>query len=256
MLNHDFYYPHPLPQKVYYPGLSNRSDRWQRQILALWIITQGYSLGVEILQLTAEPFGTNPRSGALRQVIPDLRNAELIRTEAPRLRIFSVSRLKVTVVQLTDKGRDLAEQFGWTVSESEWERMQRLHEKGNYQGRHTLAVLVFAYQARLRGWSVGIIPELDAGRFYPDALVEKDGESYYVEVELGDGKLTKWANMAKHGGYIALCARAPEHREQLLAEAVSSASKHSQLQLGTDLQTLLANPDSPLWLERIEQSEE
>ncbi|MBC8330795.1 MAG: hypothetical protein H8E28_02330 [Anaerolineae bacterium] len=252
MLNHDFYYPHPLPQKVYSPGLSNRSDRWQRQILALWIITQGYSLGVEILQLTAEPFGTNPRSGALRQVIPDLRNAELVKIEVPKLKVAFRRLVPFIVVQLTDKGRDLAEQFGWTVSESEWERMQRLHEKGNYQGQHTLAALVFAYQARLRGWSVGIIPELDAGRFYPDALVEKGGESYYVEVELGDGKLTKWANMAKHGGYIALCARAPEHREQLLAEAASSASKHSRLQLGTDLQTLLANPDSPLWLERIE----
>lgn len=29
--------------------------------------------------------------------------------------------------------------------------VQRLHEKGNYQPWHTVAVLVFAYQARLRG---------------------------------------------------------------------------------------------------------
>lgn len=256
MLNHNFYYPYPLPQKIHYPGLSNRSDRWQRQVLALWIMTQGYSLGVEILHLTAEPFGTNPRSGALRQVIPDLRNTGLVRTEASRLRIFSVSRLKITVAQLTDKGRDLAEQFGWTVNESEWERMQRLHEKGNYQSQPTLAVLIFAYQARLRGWSAGVMPELDAGRFYPDAIVKKDSEAYYVEVKLGEAKPTKWATMARHGGYIALCAHTPEHRKRLQAEAAMSASKHSRLQLGTDLQTLLANPESPLWLERIEQSEE
>jgi len=106
---------------------------------------------------------------------------------------------------LSDKGRDLVQDLGWQVYESVWERMQRLHEKGNYQGKHTVAALAFVYQARLRGWIAGVIPEVDAGLFFPDAVVEKGGESYYVEVELIGQKLSKWHNMARLSNRARKC---------------------------------------------------
>jgi len=56
------------------------------------------------------------------------------------------------------------------------------------------------------------MPEVDAGRFFPDAAVEKGGESYYVEVELDGQKSSKWHNMTNHQGIIALCLRNPQHR--------------------------------------------
>jgi len=109
-------------------------------------------------------------------------------------------------------------------------------------------VLVFAYQARLRGWSAGVVPEVDAGRFYPDVTVAKDGESFYVEVELSEGKPAKWHNMAKAQGVIALCARNPGHRKRLIAEAEAAARAHHCPILGTDLQTLFGqDAGSGLW---------
>ena len=252
MLNYKFDYP-DIPSIPTYPGISHRKDRWQRQAITLWLIAQGFSLRSEIQRIVAGYIGSSPRSGALRQLIADLRDRELLTANTLMLQCFPVGSTKLAVVQLSDTGRDLVNSLGWQIHETEWERMQRLHEKGNDQFRHTAAVLAFVYQARLRGWTAGVMPELDAGRFVPDALVEKDGESYYVEVELGEQKPSKWHNMARHQGVIALCGRTPEHRKKLLAEAKPAARKHHCTRLGTDLRTLFERSENPLWNDEIER---
>ena len=245
MLNYDFDYPE-IPLIPDYPGISRHKGRWQRQALTLWLIAKGYSLRTEVQKLVAQYVGTNPVSGALMRVIADLRVNGILNTETPKLHFFRNGGTQFTVVRLSDTGRDLVQSLGWTVNETEWERLRRLHEKGNDQSRHTVAVLAFVYQARLRGWSAGVMPELDAGRFVPDALVEKNGESYYVEVELGEQKASKWHNMARHQGVIAVCGRTPEHRAQLLGEAEAAARKYKCPRLGTDLRTLFEQSESPL----------
>ena len=249
MLNHDIYHPEipPIPD---HPGISRRRDRWQRQALTLWLIAKGFSLRTEVQKLVARYVDTNPESGALMRVIAELRVSGLLNTETLSLRFFRKGGTRFTVIRLSKDGSDLVQNLGWQVQETEWERMQRLHEKGNDQSRHTAAVLAFVYQARLRGWSAGVMPELDAGHFVPDALVEKNGESYYVEVELGEQKPSKWHNMARHQGVIAVCGRTPEHRQKLLDEAKAAARKHKCNRLGTDLRTLFEKTDSPLWSER------
>ena len=252
MLKHDFYYP-DIPCKPDFPGVSSRKDRWQRQAIILWLAAQGFTLRTEIQRLTARLFSTDPRGGALMRVVSELRKDGLLYSESPSLRIFPGQQTKLSLVRLSDKGRDLVQELGWQMHESEWERMQRLHEKGNYQARHTAAVLAFVYQARLRGWAAGVMPEVDAGRFFPDAVVAKDGESYYVEVELNADKPSKWHNMARHQRVIALCARTLEHRRLLLDEAEPAAVAHKCTRLGTDLRTLFeqAIGDNPLWLNQI-----
>ena len=249
MLSHDIYYPN-IPPVLDFPGISRRGDRWQRQAITLWLVAQGFSLRVEVQKIVARYFSIAHRSGALMQVLPKLKDDEFLKTEMLELRIFSGGQTRFMVVCLSDKGRELMQDLGWQVHETEWERMQRLHEKGNNQFRHTAAVLAFVYQARLRGWSAGVMPELDAGRFVPDALVEKDGKSYYVEVELGEQKASKWRNMARHQGVIALCGRTPEHRSQLLDEAKPAANKYKCNRLGTDLRSLFEQDrdDHPLWI--------
>jgi len=253
MLKHDFYYPE-IPCKPDFPGVSSREDRWQRQAIILWLAAQGFTLRTEMQSLTAKFFSTDPRGGALMRVVSDLRKDGLLYIESPSLRIFPGQQTKLSLVRLSDKGRDLVQYLGWKVHEAEWERMQRLHEKGNYQGKHTAAVLAFVYQARLRGWTAGVMPDVDAGRFCPDTVVEKGGESYYVEVELDGQKLSKWHNMARHQGVIALCARTPEHRRLLLDEAEPAAVTHNCVRLGTDLRTLFEHGqgDNLLWLEKTE----
>ena len=250
MLTHNYYFPE-IPSAPISSGISRRKDHWQRQAIALWLIAQGFSLRVEVQMLVAQYVGTDPRSGALRQVISKLRNNGFLKTDTLWLRIFSGRRTSFTVVCLSDKGRDLVQDLGWQVQETEWERMQRLHEKGNYQGKHTAAVLAFVYQARLRGWAAGVMPKVTEGRFYPDAIIEKFKKTYYVEVELGGQKSSKWHNMASYQGSIVFCARTPEHRRLLMEEARPAATVHNCMRLGTDLLSLF-NPnrnDTVLWLE-------
>jgi len=253
MLSHDLCFPDisPIPE---FPGISRRNDYWQRQAITLWLIAQGFSLRVEVQWVVARFFCTDHRSGALMQILSRLRNEELLKTKTLAVRIFSGGRTRFTVVCLTDEGRELVKELGWQVHETEWERMQRLHEKGNYQARHTAAVLAFVYQARLRGWTASVMPEVDSGRFFPDAVVEKGGESYYVEVELDEQKLSKWNNMAIHQGIIALCSRTPQHRRLLLNEAEPAANAYKCIRLGTDLRTLFEHSKGHnlLWLEKKE----
>ncbi len=52
----------------------------------------------------------------------------------------------------------------------------------------------------------------------PDAVVEKDGEKFYVEMDLHYGKDAKWRNMHNALGYIAFCGRSPQHEQTLLKE--------------------------------------
>jgi hypothetical protein len=247
LLNHDFYYPEILLRPDY-PGISRRKDRWQRQAIVMWLTGQGFTMRTEIQWLTARLFSVDARSGALMRVVSGLRKNGLLLSET-----FSLPTgisPKFSFIRLSDTGKELLHELGWPAYESEWERMRRLHEKGNDQSRHTAAVLAFVYQARLRGWSAGVMPELDAGHFVPDALVEKYGESYYVEVELGEQKPSKWHNMARYQGVIALCGRTPEHRQKLLDEAKAAARKHNCPRLGTDLSTLFEQSDGLLWSER------
>ena len=250
MLSHHIRFP-IIPSAPDFPGISRRKDRWQRQAITLWLIAQGFSLRVEIQKIMARYFGIDHRSGALMQVLSKLKQDAILKTEMLEFRIFRGGQTRFMVVSLADQGRDLVQGLGWQVQETEWERMQRLHEKGNYQPKHTAAVLAFVYQARLRGWSAGVMPEVDAGRFYPDAVVAKDGESYYVEVELDEQKPGKWHNMARYQGVIAFCARTPEHHRHLLDEARSAAEADQCVILGTDLRSLFeqVEGDSILWLD-------
>jgi len=255
MLTHNCSFPE-IPSAPICTGISRRKDHWQRQAMALWLIAQGFSLRVEVQMLVAQYGGADSRSGALRQVISKLRNNGFLKTKTLALNIFPGGRTRFTVVCLSDKGHELVQELGWQVNETEWERMQRLHEKGNYQGKHTAAVLAFVYQARLRGWAAGVMPEVDAGWFLPDTVVEKEGESYYVEVELDEQKLSKWHNMASHQDVIALCASTPDHRRLLLDEAEPAAMAHKCARLGTDLRTLFEHGqgDNLLWLEKKKEN--
>jgi len=255
MLSHDLCYPDipPIPE---FPGISHRIDHWRRQAITLWLIAQGYSLRVEVQWIVANYFGIDHRSGALMQVLSRLRDNEFLKTETQSLRIFSGGRTRFTIVCLADKGRELAQDLGWQVHESEWERMQRLHEKGNYQGKHTAAVLAFTYHARLRGWKAGVMPKAETGnyRYAPDAVVAKGDREYHVEVELS-WKIAdpKWRNMALYNGMVALCAKHENHQKALVGDAESAVGANAPI-MATNLRTLFKDvqeePLGELWLER------
>jgi len=112
---------------------------------------------------------------------------------------------------------------------------------------HTTAVLAFVYHARLRGWNVEVLPEMGRIRAIPDALIEKDDERIFVEVELGNGKRQKWYNQRELQGYVAFCTNTPGRRRCLEKEVGMRSRDRS-----TDLDALFrggkTNPPGPLWV--------
>jgi len=238
-------------------GLSGRLDRRSREIAVLWLVAQGHTLRIEIQWIISTHFGINHRSGALRAVIPGLIDKGLLHRESlPVPGVRSYGMLNMDAVHLTEAGRELVNGFSWPVTETELERMRRLHEKEKTENEHTAAVLAFVYHARLRGWKAGVMPKSTPGnyRYAPDAIVAKEDREYHVEVELS-WKVAdpKWLNMARHRGVVAFCARHENHQQALVGDVESVIGGNATI-IATNLRKLFKDvqkePLGELWLER------
>jgi len=223
----------------------------------LWLVAQGHTLRIEIQRIVAEYFEIDHRSGALMAVIPGLIEKGLLHREGlsvPGVRSYGM--LKMDAVHLTDAGRELVSNFSWPVTETELERMRRLHEKNKTENEHTAAVLAFTYHARLRGWKADVMPNSTTGnyRYAPDAIVAKGDREYHVEVELS-WKVAdpKWLNMARHRGEVALCARHESHHQALVGDVESVIGANAPI-MATNLRRLFKDVQEEhlgeLWLER------
>jgi len=225
-----------------------RGQRYQREVQILWLLAQGLSIRLEVDWVLAQVNGLKPRSGSIRRTFNRLAQLELIETQTLRL---SKPRTSLALARLTDNGRAVAQALGFEVREGEWERLLRLHE-GDRFSAHTVAVLIFALHARIRGWQAEVMPEAN-GKTPPDVLVAKDGQRLFVEVERGEReKAAKWRNIAQlNGGRVALCAMTPDHRALL----VGDCKKQRLPGVATDLESLISiswveiSTDTPLWLE-------
>ena len=115
-----------------------RNDHWPRVAEALYLLaTTGISVRFELQNNLARKYGIALRSGSMRRIFEeDLLDAELIQHET----LPTFGRHRLSVVQLTDEGRDLCQKFGWAVAECEWEHLQMLH-CADSQPKHTGAVL-------------------------------------------------------------------------------------------------------------------
>jgi len=248
LLSHHIDWPETPPKTSV---LGKRSDFWRRAARVIWLAAMGYSLVVEIRELIAKSEGRDSRSGALRRLVPRIADAGFLNIETVSIALL-YRRFSMSLVSLTPDGWNLAKQFGWQPGENERQRMERLHEKDkNGEAQHTLAVIAFAYHARLRGYQAGVVPMLEnSGRFAPDAIVCRENETIYVEVELRGRKFAKWEQMADYQGYVAFCARTEKHRKRLIRENDWELDIPGR---ATDLQTLFTRAweDDPgsLWVE-------
>ena len=229
--------------------------RYRRKVLILYTLARGgYSSRMEIDRVVSVVEKLSERTSSVRTPVDELAQAGLLISET--IRMTSPFETGLALNRLSEDGRRLCKTWGWQVVESEWERVLRLHQ-GETQEAHSVILLAFALHARLRGWNVTVLPEVE-GNAAPDVLVEKDGEGWYVEVERGDGSRRKWKNLAKlNGGKVALCAADEKGREQLVLDC-------KELRLGgvaTDLRTLIftggelrkmveITPADELWTER------
>ncbi len=224
-------------------------QRFRREVQALWLLSQGLSVRLEMDLALAAVNGLKPRSGSIRRLFERLAENGLVEMETLRL---SKPKTGLALVRLSEKGRTVVEAlFGEPPAEGDWDRLRRLHE-GERFPEHTVAVLIFALHARLRGWETEIMPDVD-GMAAPDVAVRRADEHYYVEVERGEKrKDPKWRHIAEaNGGVAALCAMTPEHRSLLVGDCKSLGLPG----VATDLESLIKVPfhdahGEPLWLEK------
>ncbi|NUM44037.1 MAG: hypothetical protein HUU38_04965 [Anaerolineales bacterium] len=228
--------------------LSPEPLQWRRQSMALFILAKfGLNARLELDRLIADTEGIQPGSGSLRRAINQLSERHLF---TGALLEMNSPQTRLSLVRLSEESRALCKILGWEPVESEWERLDRLHEGARFP-EHTLAVLVFAMHARLRGYAVTLMPETE-GPAVPDGLVEKEGERFFVEVELGTKERpAKWRNLAALQGRIAICARDPAGRERQVGDCQLARLRG----VATDIKSLVRTrfkditPATPLWVE-------
>jgi hypothetical protein len=221
---------------------------WLRLALACYLMARtGISTRQDLAQLLADRLGIQPDAGSIRRLLWNLLPDSGLVNAIP-LPLVRLSQL--SVLQLTDRGRDLARLIGQEPIESDWQRLCRLHQ-GETDRQHAAVILAFAYQARRRGWSCQVIPSIGQGmHVYPDACLRKGAEKIYVEIERRQhGHLVKWHKYLLLQHYVAICAFTPEGRRGLVGELKRAGVKGR----ATDIETLIKGaktiPMGELWAE-------
>ena len=223
-----------------------RIELWERMQTAVQILAEGVCLRTE-LQYRMQLSG-----GAIDRLIKALLEQEFVEQI-----FFGSGQTKYAVLRLTDKGFVFAFELGCAVRKSEWDILAE-HHNAEVHRQHAFAVLLFAFQARRRGWQVQVCPKVDSPLVEPDVLVEKDGERVYVEVEVlrnprkrRDGAdntwVRKWYNQYHFQGRVAVCTLTPKRMQGIVRYL-----KPRWRGMATELTTLAKNPYSDLWLERWE----
>jgi len=226
----------------------------RRRLMFIWLLAvSGVSTQIEISRLIASKEGISPEAGSIKRPIESLTKENLVVQKTLSITVGNVPT-HLVVFRLSEDGRQLCRLLQYEIVENDWERMVRLHE-GDKQEGHTLAVLLFAAHARLRGWKASVLPEINNGSpARPDLLIEnQDGERWFVEVETQPRmheNNAKWRNLAElQDGKIAVCACTVEDRKTIIQDC---AQFHG---VATDLETLIAYKlknikiGDPLWSE-------
>ncbi|MBI9044585.1 MAG: hypothetical protein JEZ06_08875 [Anaerolineaceae bacterium] len=226
--------------------------RYRRQIFFLYILAhQGIAPKIEIDFLVTTLERITAKAGSFRRILSESQENGLVNMKTLRLQdSFNTSLI---LVRLSEDGKELCQSLGWEPVDSEWQRLIDLHQ-GERDQKHTLAVLIFAMHARLRGWQTTILPEIAGSPSVPDVCVSKGEQKIFVEVERGDGSKNKWENLASLGdGQIGICAVTEEKRRRLVDDCKLLKIKGC----ATDLKSLIfESKDKPRPMAEINQRDD
>jgi hypothetical protein len=159
-----------------------------------------------------------------------------------------IARRPLSLVRLTDLGRELLLACGVSVVVSEWERIEQAHRgRPEEQPAHTAAICAFLYHARRYGYETQACPDSQAPA-EPDALIARGDEVYYVEVQRRGGAVArraqKWWNLYQLQGCVVICATSPADARRFAAEARIAGARQGYV---TDLATLAHGRPPELW---------
>ena len=171
--------------------------------LVLTIGKSGFFHSKELEHALVEASGLSRRTA--RRAILDCTEVGLLERQTAA----STNGRPAFIITLTEKGRWLYRELtGTPAVESEYETLIQAHKSD----RHLALILQVAEQFHRLGYEVDRQPlqiRIDEKHtFLPDLIVRKDGETFYLEVELGPGdKRTlpqKWENALAAGGRICV----------------------------------------------------
>jgi hypothetical protein len=234
-----------------YEELAKGDRPWHKYFASVYMVGKhGLSAVMEMAALMSNVLeSVKPGSNSLRKVFDNMRNYGYFYGET-----LAVAGLKIGLLRLTPEGAAMYKAVtGNDPVETEWERLERLH-RGSEDTAHAAACLLFALQARWRGYQTTLLPELpEAGKARPDFLVEKDGERLAVEVELSQkDNIAKWRNLAAlNDGRVAFCTGTQARRERLAGDCKLAKIPG----FAVDIERFKATPYgreehvSPLWME-------
>jgi hypothetical protein len=232
----------PSPPSRYAALFAN----WEREGLALQILaTTGWSLRYAVDEALATAVGIGSGSGSLKRLFARLEKLGLVTSQ-----VYDLGGVRAAILLLSERGSQVAQGCGFTLVPSEWDILLAAHG-GERQTKHAALCCAFAYQARKRGWTVELCPDVE-GNAQPDMTLLRGEERIFVEVEAESGeaerRMRKWRNQSDLQGYVALCANNGGVRERLVLEA-RAASKHG---VATDLTALIKGQDDgeSMWVER------
>ncbi|MXX22042.1 MAG: hypothetical protein F4Z93_02750 [Rhodospirillales bacterium] len=158
-----------------------------------------------------------------------------------------VGRTLCVWVRLTERARAWLAEAGVEPVASDWDRMIQYHDPQEKQKRHMLHCLAAARLARGRGWETELMP-----REQPkvDLRITPPGQDpIYVKCESRKPtrvhrRVHKWRRLRNVQGFAAVIATRPQACDFLANEI----RLHYRLPcLGTDLETLIQDPDVPFW---------
>lgn len=212
------------------------------------LVALGYSTRAELVWRLSELLGHATVSGTVNRTAKIAEQSGLVHCE--NVRLFRHGQ--VQMVRLTDAGESWCVEREIFPEVGDWDLMRRFHD-GDNQPRHTAAVLMFAYQARRRGWTASVMPYVVTMRrrlkWEPDIKLcdFKTGQSVYCEVEtraryakVEEGKFAKAMEgchaMDSQLGVVGLMPYAADKFRQWLPGEV----------LVTDLSSLCQGQDA-LW---------
>lgn len=224
---------------------------WLEYRLLALLAYSGWSLRWSLTEWEAHRRGIGIKSGSIKRAV---RRLEACAWECKTIRTVGT----YTLVRLSPEAKERLQAVGLSAVESEWERIERLHRGDtSLQSKHTTALCAFAWQARRRGWSTQVCPDVEDAFAEPDLLLQRGNERIYVEVQRRGGsrynRMAKWSNLARIQGFVAVCVMTPEALYYTQREL---SSQHHRRMLLTDLHTLRYAESAGLWSHRYGMEDE
>lgn len=228
-----------------------RKKRWDLATAALTALARtGHAVGLELCADVEHDLGLAPGNRAVkRAVMEDLPSLGWAYKETPRV----MRGVKLSLLRLDWDGAKALYRLGVKAVNGEWETMIEKHNGERY-ARHTLGVLILAWQARKRGHRARLLPGRKQAYSQVYTWVEPDLEinfdangahtwiPFEVETRVRH-KMEKWRKWEKQTGGWGVCVFSAKQRESMRRE-LEQAGCHAWM---LDIETLMREPEAELF---------